>query len=293
LFFAGTNKCIESEGFDRDDIKLPVGQDKIVAQLAQANPNIITVVVAAGPTDLNEVNKNSKAIVQAWWNGLEGGNALADILIGNISPSGKLPFTFPRVLEESPAYAMGNFPQRDGVGADLFTSKFRKDVDIQPSKISADVKSPEAHYTEKLLVGYRWFDTKNLPTMYPFGYGLSYVTFNYGNMIADKKAYTAGDVVRVSFRLKNNGKMEADEVVQLYARYPKSQVERPYKELKAFQRVTLKAGEEKKVTLEFPVDRLNYWDTQTHAWQLEKGPVELLLAASAADIKQKVTVEIK
>jgi len=293
LFFAGTNKCIESEGFDRDNIKLPVGQDEIIASLAKVNHNIVTVVVAAGPTDLNEVDKYSNAIVQAWWNGLEGGHALADILLGNICPSGKLPFTFPRTLEESPAYAMGNFPQRDGVGADLFTSKFRKDVDIQPSKISADVKSPEAYYTEKLLVGYRWFDTKNLPVMYPFGYGLSYVTFDYGQMKADRQTYTDGDVIRVEFELKNNGKMDADEVVQLYAHYLNPQVERPYKELKAFQRISLNADGKKKVTLEIPVERLKYWDVNTHSWQLERGQVELLLAASATDIRQKTKVEMK
>jgi len=292
LFFAGTNKCIESEGFDRDDISLPVCQDRIIGQLAAVNPNIVTVVVAAGPTDLNVVDEHSRAIVQAWWNGLEGGNALADILLGNICPSGKLPFTFPRRLEESPAYAMGNFPQRDGVGADLFTSKFRKDVDISPAKLNGAAPSPEAHYTEGLLVGYRWFDTKQLPVMYPFGYGLSYVKFDYDDLSTSKQSYAADEVIKVDFELENDGAMDADEVVQLYAHYTASAVERPYKELKAFKRVSLKAGETKKVTLEFPAEELKYWDTATHGWKVESGKVELLLGSSSADIRQKAVVEI-
>jgi len=293
LFFAGTNKCIESEGFDRDNIMLPVCQDKIIPLLAQANPNIITVVVSAGPTDLNVVNQHSRAIVQAWWNGLEGGHALADILLGTISPSGKLPFTFPRTLEESPAYAMGNFPQKDGVGADLFTSKFRKDVDIAPGRLSGDAPSPEAHYTEGLLVGYRWFDTKQLPVMYPFGYGLSYTTFQYRALAPSAQSYPKDGTVKATFTLENTGSMAADEVVQLYARYIGSSTERPYKELKAFKRVSLKAGEQQKVTLEFPVEELKYWDVTTHGWQIESGKVELLLGASSADIRQKAEIEIQ
>ena len=113
LFFAGTNKSIETEGCDRYNIDLPVSQNKIIEAIAAVNSNIATIIISGGPVDLNVVNKYSPAIVQGWWNGLEGGNALADILFGNIAPSGKLPFTFPVKLDDSPAYALGNYPQKD------------------------------------------------------------------------------------------------------------------------------------------------------------------------------------
>jgi len=289
LFFAGTNKCIESEGFDRNDIMLPVCQDEIIKQIAGVNPNIVTVLVSAGPTDLNVVNRISPAMVQAWWNGLEGGNALADVLVGNISPSGKLPFTFPICLEDSPAYALGNFPPKEGVGSDLFTSKFRKDV---KGNSNGETAKPESHYTEGLLVGYRWFDTKHKPVMFPFGHGLSYSSFQYENIKAEKAQEDGKDAVKVTFLLKNSGAMDADEVAQLYVSYASSNVERPAKELKAFKRVSLKKGEKRMVELTFPLDYLDYWDVATHSWKLEGGKIELLLGGSSTDIRLRTMLDI-
>lgn len=291
IFVCGTSKTIESEGFDRSDIKLPVGQDEIVKALAEVNPDIVSVIISGGPCDLQELTKYSPAIVEGWWNGLEGGNALGDVLFGNIAPSGKLPFTFPIRLEDSPAYAMGNFPQKEDVGEDLFTSTFRKDISGGKNKWQQR-KSPKAYYTEKMLVGYRWFDTKQKPVMFAFGHGLSYVDFEYGNISTDKRSYKPDGTIKVSFTLSNTGDMTADEVAQLYIRHLNAKVEYPYKELKAFSRVTLAAGETKIVTLEVPVSELRYWDEATNGWKLEEGEIELLLGSASDDIRLSTRVKI-
>ncbi|MBO7589543.1 MAG: glycoside hydrolase family 3 C-terminal domain-containing protein [Bacteroidaceae bacterium] len=293
IFVGGTSKSIETEGSDRQDIKLPAFQEELVAAISAVNPNIVTVIISGGPCDLQKIEKYSPAIVQGWWNGMEGGNALADVLFGNIAPSGKLPFTFPIKLEDSPAYAMGNFPQRANNEGDLFTNMYRQDLGGNANARRTNTV-PDALYTEKLLVGYRWFDTKQQPVMYAFGHGLSYVDFNYSELKTDKSRYKAKDVIKVSFKLKNDGSMVADEVSQLYVHYMNSGIERPYKELKAFRRVTLDAGETKTVTLEIPVSELRYWDESktSDGWTLESGDIELQLGSASDDIRLKATVTI-
>ncbi len=288
IFFGGTNKSIETEGSDRRDIKLPVGQETVVQALYEANPNLVTVLISGGPCDLQVLDQYSPAIVQGWWNGTEGGTALAEVLFGDIAPSGKLPFTFPVKLEDSPAFALGNFPNADPTGGDLFTERYRQDMAGQQGGRRAQRPSPESKYTEGSLVGYRWFDTKNVPVMYAFGHGLSYVDFAYGPMSvsAKKKA------VKVTFGLTNNGSMPAEEVVQLYVRRIGSKVEWPAKELKAFDRISLGAGETKTVTLEIPVDDLRYWNVDTNSWTLEHGQLELLLGSASDDIRQKAETKI-
>ncbi|MBQ1618113.1 MAG: glycoside hydrolase family 3 C-terminal domain-containing protein [Bacteroidales bacterium] len=288
IFFGGTNKSIETEGSDRRDIKLPVGQETVVQALYEANPNLVTVLISGGPCDLQVLDQYSPAIVQGWWNGTEGGTALAEVLFGDIAPSGKLPFTFPVKLEDSPAFALGNFPNADPTGGDLFTERYRQDMAGQQGGRRAQRPSPESKYTEGSLVGYRWFDTKNVPVMYAFGHGLSYVDFAYGPMSvsAKKKA------VKVTFDLTNNGSMPAEEVVQLYVRRIGSKVEWPAKELKAFDRISLGAGETMTVTLEIPVDDLRYWNIDTNSWTLEHGQLELLLGSASDDIRQKAETKI-
>lgn len=290
IYVCGTNKNIESEGSDRTSIKLPVGQDEIIKAIYDVNKNIVSVVISGGPCDLQEVEKYSSAILQGWWNGLEGGNALADVLFGNIAPSGKLPMTFPVALEDSPAYAMGNFPQKDEVAGDLFGNQYRQDV--QGQRDFHMRKAPDAYYSEGMYVGYRWFDTKQKPVMYAFGHGLSYVDFNYANIKTNKTKYSAKDVIKVTFDLTNSGDMQADEVAQLYVHRVDAKVEWPVKELKAFQRVTLAAGETKTVTLEIPVSDLCYWDVETNGWNLEDGTIELLLGSGSDDIRLKAQVTI-
>ena len=291
LFFGGTNKSIETEGSDRTNIDLPVGQNEVVKALYEANPNLVSILISGGPTDLRQLEPVSPAIIQGWWNGTEGGTALAKVLFGDIAPSGKLPFTFPAQLEDSPAFAMGNFPDKNA-GGDLFTLMYRQDrtqmTREQIAEMMAKMPKPVSKYTEGALVGYRWFDTKNVKPMYAFGHGLSYVDFQYGVLkaSADKKG------VKVSFDITNNGKMDADEVVQLYVHRLDATVEWPYKELKAFQRVSLQAGETKTVTLEVPVDDLRYWNVDKNAWDLEHGKLEILVGAASDDIRQKAGVTI-
>ena len=321
IYLCGTNKNIESEGSDRQNIDLPVGQNEIAVALAEANPNLVSVVISGGPCDLQVVNKVSKAVVQGWWNGLEGGNALADVLYGNIAPSGKLPFTFPVKLQDSPAYALDNFPQKVEVQGDLFGNQYRQDIRGQKAFQGGapqggprpggpqggprpaggpqggfggwrPAPAPDANYSEGMYVGYRWFDTKGIAPLYAFGHGLSYVDFEYSDLATNKSKYGAKDVIKVSFTLKNCGDMEADEVPQVYVHRVDAKVEWPVKELKAFDRVTLAAGESKTVTLEIPVSELRYWDESINGWNLENGTIELLLGAASDDIRLSTQVNI-
>ena len=287
IFFGGTNKSIETEGSDRKNIDLPCGQNEVIKALYEANPNVATVLISGGPTDLRYLEPYSPAIVQGWWNGLEGGTALAEVLFGDIAPSGKLPFTFPLKLEDSPAYATGSFPG-EGSGEDLFTLMYRLDATgytrEQIQEYIASLPDPVSEYREGILVGYRWYDTKDVPVMYAFGHGLSYVEFEYGALTCKQKK----DKIQVSFDLKNLGDMEADEVAQLYVKRLDSKVERAEKELEAFERVALKAGETKNVTLEFPLSELAHWDNETNGWVLEPGKIEILVGSASNDIRQSI-----
>ena len=291
IFFGGTNKNIETEGSDRANIDLPTGQNEVVKALYEANKNLVTVLISGGPTDLRQLEPVSPAIIQGWWNGTEGGTALAEVLFGDIAPSGKLPFTFPMKLEDSPAFAMGNFPDKTQ-GGDLFTLMYRADATQmtreERQKLLDAMPKPTSKYTEGQLVGYRWFDTKKVTPMYAFGHGLSYVTFAYGEMSAN----VGKDAVTVSFDLTNEGGMPADEVVQLYIHRIDGQVEWPEKELKAFARVSLGAGETKTVTLEIPKKDLRYWNVEKNAWDLEHCRANLLLGAASDDIRQKAEINI-
>lgn len=297
LFFAGNNRVVETEASDRKSILLPSGQDKLIQKLVKVNPNIVTVLVSGAPNDLNIVKPNSKALLISWFNGTEGGNALADVLVGNISPSGRLPFTLPIKLEDSPAYALGNYPQGEKA-KDVFMDLVDEtdsitNIDGTASKPSMYDDPNTAYYSEESLVGYRWFETKNLPVMYPFGYGLTYTTFAYSNLKTNKEAYRAKNDILLSFMLENTGKMAADEVVQAYIRRINPSVEWPEKELKAFQRVHLQPGESKEVHLAIPVEKLQYWNENIQNWDHDRCDIELLVGASVADIKLKKSITLK
>lgn len=281
IFFCGTNKYIESEGIDRQNIDLPVSQNDILKAIAAVNPNIVSVVISGGPCDLREVSKISRAVLQGWWNGMEGGNALAEVIFGEIAPSGKLPFTFPQKLEDSPAFALGNFPQKVETQGDLFGNEYRKDIKGQRNLRRFMMIPVDAHYTEGSLVGYRWYDTKKIKPLYAFGHGLSYVDFTY----SDLKSKVGKSSISVSFKIRNNGDMDADEVAQLYVHRVDSRIEWPEKELKAFKRVSIGAGKTVSVTMEIPLDNLRYWDEGTHSWVLEKTGLELLLGSASDDIR--------
>lgn len=283
IFVAGNNREIETEGSDRSTIALPAGQDKLAQALAEANPRMVTVVVTGAPADLRVINECSPAILVSWFNGSEGGNALADILLGNVSPSGKLPFTFPVKLEDNPAYALGVYPQElKEEKDDVFVNLVKK------SKGREAERHLEAEYKEDILVGYRWYDTKNVKVLYPFGHGLSYSIFEYAN--ASVKAGKNG--IKVILDVTNTGAMDAEDVIQVYASRPDSKIQRPAKELKGFERVALKAGEKKTVEIMIPLDDFRHWDEKAQAWDVEKGAVKLHIGCSSQDLKLALDSEI-
>jgi beta-glucosidase len=287
LFFGGNNRTVETEARDRNDIILPSGQDDLIRKIAEINPSIITILVSGAPNDLNVVNPVSKALLISWFNGSEGGNALADVLVGHVSPGGRLPFTLPVRLEDSPAYALGNYPQGER-NRDIFVEGTRE------AGASTEPGDPNtAYYSEESLVGYRWYDTKKIPVIYPFGHGLTYTSFNYSSLTADKDNYGRKDVISLSFELENTGPVKGDEVVQAYVHRISPSVEWPYKELKAFSRITLEAGERRVVSLEIPVRSLFYWNESIQDWDYDPCELEILVGASAGDIRLNKKVTLK
>jgi beta-glucosidase len=265
LLVCGLNHDYDTESFDRLNMDIPYGQVELIQEVVKANPRTIVVMIAGSPLNMAAVDICSPAIVWAWFNGMEGGNALVDVLSGKVNPSGKMPFTTPVSLDQSPAHALGNFPGRD----------------------------LKVNYEEDILVGYRWFDTKGLPVVYPFGYGLSYTTFNYSNLNTDKKTYDQADTIQATFTLTNTGDREGAEVSQLYVSDPVCSVMRPVKELKGFKKVFLKPGESRRITLDIPVSSLAFYSEAQSQFVVEPGEFILQLGASASDIKQKISVEVK
>lgn len=298
LFIGGDNRQHETEGSDRRNMDLPYNQEDVLEAVAAVNPNVVFIVVAGAPVDLNRVQACCPAIVQSWFNGTEGGNALADILLGKISPSGRLPFSYPIKLEDSPAYATGSFPQTDApINQDVFVSLVQKD-DKAEEMLKGATGRGTALYSEDLLVGYRWFDTKNKPVMYPFGFGLGYSQIEYTDFslvseTANQKSYKDGDRIMFSITLKNNGKYDQFDVPQVYVHRVDSKVEWPYKELKAFGKYKVLAGQSLNEGLIIPVEDLKYWDEEKHDWVLEPGKIELLLAHDAGNVVAKLEVEIR
>ena len=265
LLVCGLNHDYDTESFDRLNMDIPYGQVELIQEVVKANPRTIVVMIAGSPLNMAAVDICSPAIVWAWFNGMEGGNALVDVLSGKVNPSGKMPFTTPVSLDQSPAHALGNFPGRD----------------------------LKVNYEEDILVGYRWFDTKGLPVVYPFGYGLSYTTFNYSNLNTDKKTYDQADTIQATFTLTNTGDREGAEVAQLYVSDPVCSVMRPVKELKGFKKVFLKPGESRRITLDIPVSSLAFYSEAQSQFVVEPGEFILQLGASVSDIKQRISVEVK
>ncbi len=295
LFFAGNNRVVETEASDRMTIKLPSGQDELMRKLHEVNPNIVTILVSGAPNDLNTVNPRSRALLLSWFNGTEGGNALADVLLGNISPSGKLPFTLPIKLEDSPAYALRNYPQGEKA-KDVFMNLVDETdaiTNLEGDKPAINEDPNTAYYSEESLVGYRWFETKNLPVMYSFGHGLSYTKFNYSDLSVNKTRFKKRDVIILNVKLENMGSMLADEVVQVYVHRINPSVEWPAKELKAFQRVALQPGESRMVQLSIPVNKLRYWHEANQQWEHDLCNLVLMVGSSVSDIKLSKTVSLE
>jgi len=248
----------QSEGFDRPDMELPGKQNELVAAVAAANPKTIVVLNTGSPITMPWLNQVA-AVLQAWYPGQECGNAIADVLFGNVNPSGKLPQTFPMRLADNPAYL--NFPGENG----------------------------KIYYGEGLFVGYRYYDKKLIAPLFPFGSGLSYTTFDYSSLALSAREIEPGDTLQVSIDVTNTGARAGKEIVQLYVRDEQASLQRPEKELKAFAKVHLEEGERKTVTLSIDRETLAYFDDSTHEWVAEAGQFTLLVGASSQDIRATAT----
>ena len=272
IFIGGLNKSAhqDCEDSDRTGLGLPYGQDRVITELVKANQNLVVVNVSGNAVAMPWI-KEVPAVLQAWFLGSEAGNAIAAVLMGDVNPSGKLPFTFPARLEDVPAHQLGEYPGSEKVG-DIVNEK----------------------YNEGIFVGYRWADKqKKAKPLFPFGHGLSYTTFEYGKPVADKKTMTADDTITFTVTVKNTGDREGQEVVQLYISDKKSSLPRPVKELKGFRKVKLAPGEEQKVSFTVAKDALSFFDDAKHEWIAEPGKFEAVIAASAADIRGVVPFELR
>lgn len=259
LIAAGLTKIFECEGFDRESMNLPGAQNQMIKDLAKVNPNTIIILTNGTPVSMMDWIDDVPAVLEAFYPGQEEGNALADILFGNVNPSGKLPVTFPKYYKDSPAY------------------KYYPGVNSQLT------------YSEGIYVGYRYYDTKNVEPLFPFGYGLSYTNFAYSGLKIDKEKISPKDVLNIELMVKNTGNVPGDEIVQLYIHDAKSKVDRPKKELKGFKRISLKAGESKKVKLKIDKTALSFYDVETKSWMAEPGEFEILIGSSSKDIRLKKT----
>ncbi|MDP4239574.1 MAG: glycoside hydrolase family 3 C-terminal domain-containing protein [Bacteroidota bacterium] len=269
VFYIGglnKNRFQDCEGGDRKTYNLPFGQDKLIEALLKVNRNLTVILLSGNAVAMPWIDK-VPAIVQSWYLGSEAGNAIADVLTGAVNPSGKLPFSFPKKLEDNAAISFG--------------------------KLSYPGDSINECYKEDILVGYRWFDTKHIAPLFAFGFGLSYTNFEYGKITTDKKTYNKDETIKVSFTLKNIGKVDGAEAVQVYVSQPKASVLRPAKELKAFKKVFLKAGESQSVELEVKVKDLAFYNEKTHGWSVEPGQFVLHNAASSAEVKSSVSIQVK
>ncbi|MDD5072590.1 MAG: glycoside hydrolase family 3 C-terminal domain-containing protein [Candidatus Omnitrophica bacterium] len=248
LVFAGQNHQYDKEGEDRRDIRLHGRQNELIEAVAAANPRTAVFLVSGSAVEMPWIDK-VPCVVQAWYAGMEVGNTVADIVFGDINPSGKLPITFPKRLEDCPAHAIGQYNDKD------------------------------CEYKEGLLVGYRYYDTRNVEPLFPFGHGLSYTTFKYSNLNVDPKTLVA----RVD--ITNTGKRKGKEVVQLYVHDVESRLPRPVKELKGFEKVELAPGETKQVIFRLDERALAFYDAEAKGWVAEPGEFDILVGSSSRDIR--------
>jgi len=263
LYIGGLNKSSgqDNEGTDRADIVLPYGQDELIEALAATGKKMVVVNISGSPVAMPWASKVN-AIVQGWYGGSESGHALVDVLTGAVNPSGKLPFTMPIALADGPLKTERQYPGIKEEGKKWW----------------------QEYYDEGVFIGYRWYSSKNVPVQYPFGYGLSYTTFDISGVTVKR----AGEGFKISATVKNTGSVAGAEVVQLYVSDVESSVERPVKELKGFEKVFLQPGESRKV--QFTLDRraLSFFDADSHAWVAEPGEFRALVGTSSEDIREEV-----
>jgi beta-glucosidase len=250
IVFAGTTEAIETEGRDRTNLALPGRQEELIEAVVAANPKTVVVLMNAGPLTIPWVKKNVPAILEAWWNGVEGGDAIADILFGDYNPAGRLPLT---------VYA------------------------------SESQVPPQDEYD--VTKGFTYMYIQGEP-LFAFGHGLSYTTFSYGKLDLSASRITSDGKITAAIDITNTGSCEGDEVVQLYVHELKPVVKRPAEELRGFQRVHLKPGETRTVSLTVPAEKLAFYDENIHAFRVHPGPFEILVGSASDDIRAKANLEV-
>ena len=262
VVFAGLPDSYESEGFDRNSLEMPAGHNQLIEAVSKAQPRTIVVLMNGSAVTMPWVDR-AKAIVEGWLGGQAGGGAIADVLTGAVNPSGKLSETFPRSLYDTPTFP--HFPARNR----------------------------QANYGEGIFIGYRYYDTKNIEPLFPFGFGLSYTTFAYTGIKASALSVKDSDGVTIEVSVRNTGRVAGKEVVQVYVREQSPAVIRPEKELKAFDKVALAPGKEKVVTFKLSKRDFAYYNTDLHAWDIRSGNFDILVGGSSRDLPLKVTIEVQ
>ncbi len=257
----------ESEEVDRTEFGLPKVQIELIKKTIEINPNTIVVLNNANPISMEEWIENAQTILEVWYPGMEGGRAIANVLFGDVNPSGKIPLTFPKQLKDSPAHkSTKTFP-----GEDL-----------------------KVYYEEGIYVGYRYFEKESIETLFPFGFGLSYTTFEIKNAISDKsKLNSKEDTLKITVEVINTGERAGSEVVQIYSAAPSKEVDRPLKELVGFEKVFLEKGEKKKVEIQIKSKDLAFYDTKKTDWSIEQGKHILHIGNSSTNISAKIEIEYK
>nr|MDA3861478.1 glycoside hydrolase family 3 C-terminal domain-containing protein [Melioribacteraceae bacterium] len=260
----GFDPSTESEGFDRT-FEMPYKQSELIKKISTVNKNIIVVINSGGNVEMDSWIKNVKGLLMTWYPGQEGNIAAAEILFGITNPSGKLPASFEYKIEDNPTY---NF-------------YFDEDEDLR------------VNYGEGLFVGYRFWDKSNNSPRFPFGFGLSYTEFEYSDFTIAKKEYSKDETIKLSVNVKNVGKSDGAEIVQLYVSDKVSSLPRPVKELKDFGKVFLEKGEIKTIEFELEKDAFSFYNPESHQWEIESGEFEILIGSSSVDIREKVTINLE
>lgn len=269
---------LDSEGWDKD-FNLPKETEDLVTNTAAKNPNVVVIVNTGGGVKMTNWNNKVAGILYGWYAGQNGNRALAEIVAGKVNPSGKLPITIEKKFEDSP-------------GAD-YVSAGEKIYNTWVDDMQPEIPIRNVKYNEGILVGYRWYDAKNIEPLYHFGFGLSYTKFEYSSLNVSSQNVKKGSKVKVTFDVKNTGSIEGKEIVQLYVKDVESSVLRPEKELKGFVKISLKPGETRAVEMTLNEKDFSYWDVKKKNWKLEPGNFVILVGSSSNDIRASVNVAVK
>ena len=268
LYVGGLNKSHlqDCEGDDRQSYELSYNQEEFISELKAVNPNLGMLLVTGNAVETPWLSKVN-GLIQTWYLGSMAGHAIADVVSGDVNPSGKLPFSFPKKLKDNGAHFYG--------------------------ELSYPGDGTNQYYKEDILVGYRWHDTKKIEPEFAFGYGLSYTNFSISDISTDKKKYSLEDTIKVSCSVNNLGNTDGSEVAQVYIGKQKSKVKRALKELKGFKKVTLKKGDSKTININIPINTLAYYNESISDWEVEKGEYTLYIGNASNSITKKIKVRIQ